>query len=86
MLGSRASKPNDAAKLFGFGDAANEREGFEVLPSTGWWWKLHDDLLAALGVEEFEQLRALGRALDDDQAVTDARLLLEEVRAAASID
>jgi tetratricopeptide (TPR) repeat protein len=73
ILGTRTGRSREAAILFGFGDGANEREGFEVLPTTTWWWKLHDQLVADLGTEVFERLRQEGRSLDSKEAVTLAR-------------
>ena len=77
VLGSRTGRSRVAAILFGFGDGANEREGFEVLPTTTWWWRLHDRLDADLGTEAFERLRQEGRSLDSEEAVTLARAFLE---------
>ncbi|HEX4746101.1 MAG TPA: adenylate/guanylate cyclase domain-containing protein [Gaiellaceae bacterium] len=84
MVGSRTRRPHTAALLLGFGDAANEREGFEILPTTTWWWALYDRLVTELGKDELERLRRLGRSFDDGRAVSEARTLLDEVRSSAA--
>jgi len=77
ILASRTGRSRESAVLFGFADAAGEREGFEVLPTTTWWWKLHDRLEADLGTEQLERLRRDGRSLDAEQAIARARSLLD---------
>ena len=66
--------------LFGAGEASNELEGFEVLPTTSWWWALHDRLTTMLGRSQFEALVEEGRALDLQQSVVRAQALLDELR------
>ena len=80
MLANRVSHPEAAAVLIGAVAAEGEREGFEILPSTVWWWAVRERLVAQLGEEELERLMGEGRALDHEQAVARARVLLDEVR------
>ena len=80
MLANRVSHSEAAAVLTGAVAAEGEREGFEILPSTVWWWAVRERLVARLGEEELERLMGEGRALDHEQAVALARVLLDEVR------
>ncbi len=76
-LACATGKPREAALLLGAMDVQNEREGFEILPTTSWWWQLRAKLVAALGDPEFEALITEGRSLDLEVAVTHAVACLD---------
>ncbi len=76
-LASTNGKARESAILFGAREQSYEREGFEILPTTSWYWTLRADLVTALGEAAFEALRIEGRLLDHDAAVRFARSCLE---------
>jgi tetratricopeptide (TPR) repeat protein len=80
QLASKIGRTRESAVLFGAFVAYNEREGWEVSPTSTWWWALRDELTVALGADEFEALMAEGRSLDHDSAVHYANECLDHLR------
>jgi len=78
-LTSTIGRTRESAVLFGAFAGFNDREGYEVLPTTSWWWAFRDELTVALGEAELETLMAEGRSLDHDAAVRYARECLDQL-------